>query len=88
MTLTEEQKRIYQKKGKEYSHSKKGIESSLTYHRERIAQLEIEILKIRPKTPNGVFICDRCDVQSMAFAKEKRIIYRCEICGNEVEYNL
>lgn len=89
MALSEEQRQFYKKKGEEYTHSKKGIESAITFHKERLEQLELELRKMHPQTPNGEVLCQKCDVISMTSVRDKMpnsIIYRCEICGNEIEY--
>ncbi len=87
MPLTEEQKAEYKIKGEEFNQSRLKL-------RTQISELEKQIKKAVPKTPNGIFFCSSCNVMSMAYTKiEHRSlgvwdIYNCEICGKEYRDNL
>lgn len=92
MTLTEEQKIEYSRKGRIF------IRNALKAN-ERVIKLEIEKSELTkmvhdtmPKTPNGVCFCNLCNVQSMVPAGYRnhtgtrnrdvsQPIYVCEICG-------
>lgn len=92
MPLTDEQKKIYRKKGEIFKADADRINEELIRLEISKSKLEKIANNIIPKTPNGIGFCNLCYVQSMVPSgyrnhfgtKNKDVsqpIYECEICG-------
>ncbi|MFZ1971135.1 MAG: hypothetical protein WAU65_03085 [Candidatus Nanoarchaeia archaeon] len=90
MVLTGEQRLEFVEARDKYELLKSEIEIKRLIHVKALSNLEDELRKSMPVTPNGKAICKYCGIESMEYLRRVPIgegpfggkdLYRCEICG-------